>query len=555
MSQETRRRARTRKARGSKANSSSRATSADKTPVSSTRSETMSSQVRSKHTHTVRNRREREREGGEQRNVVVVVVFSYFPFFTHFSLNLNFCFLFFVVLLFCLGEQVKVLCTLEGVEHQDEDELKDHCYALSLTDVRAASSSSTNAIDNASENGSEEAITTSNTNGTSSRSSRLTTHVDTLEVSSVNRTEKESSSAVSVTGIARRFVKCWRSEDGKRTVICVEASIPSHFPSSRCEAVLDLKQYLRYPLGKDFADGGGEDLFEHFLCRRWTKRIEILSPLTVESFVSAPNASNPNESLLSVTIGNILPNRKEFSGSVLALQHFQLLSDPPGQVMISEIYPKKVGSCYQEILPGTEYSFAIRTCFASASLSTSAEGEGRGEGEGGEEQGQGQRNQSRLDADLLICVSSNVSSSQLVFIHHTEVMKQREGLVQMEITHLGDGEGEKGREGERKGATGSMSSSRGLAAPSQLHYQYLIKNMTQHDMNFKKLVLEDKEDEYMFMDTCIPVGVVRANSTKAITCSVVPLNGASIIEVDKVYLVDDRDRVYSSNCTFKLNAA
>ena len=513
----------------------------------------MSSQVRSKHTHTVRNRREREREGGEQRNVVVVVVFSYFPFFTHFSLNLNFCFLFFVVLLFCLGEQVKVLCTLEGVEHQDEDELKDHCYALSLTDVRAASSSSTNAIDNASENGSEEAITTSNTNGTSSRSSRLTTHVDTLEVSSVNRTEKESSSAVSVTGIARRFVKCWRSEDGKRTVICVEASIPSHFPSSRCEAVLDLKQYLRYPLGKDFADGGGEDLFEHFLCRRWTKRIEILSPLTVESFVSAPNASNPNESLLSVTIGNILPNRKEFSGSVLALQHFQLLSDPPGQVMISEIYPKKVGSCYQEILPGTEYSFAIRTCFASASLSTSAEGEGRGEG--GEEQGQGQRIQSRLDADLLICVSSNVSSSQLVFIHHTEVMKQREGLVQMEITHLGDGEGEKGREGERKGATGSMSSSRGLAAPSQLHYQYLIKNMTQHDMNFKKLVLEDKEDEYMFMDTCIPVGVVRANSTKAITCSVVPLNGASIIEVDKVYLVDDRDRVYSSNCTFKLNAA
>ena len=383
------------------------------------------------------------------------------------------------------GEQIKVLCTIEDEEVSEEQlaELETrHCYSLGLTNVAPEGDGDGNGV---------------------GRKSDRRGAVDTLEVSSLNRSQ-EASSASPVAGIARSVSRCWKESEPKRTVICIEASVPSGFPAQQCTAVLELKQYLRYPLGSS-AKGSESDekrveLFEHFLCRRWTKPIRILSPLKVESFVYNSEDSSP-EAFLSVTVGNILPSTGETRDCVLAVQNFQLLSDPPDQLVISQIYPKKCGKHHQEIHPGTEYTFAIRTCFTNLDV--------------GEEKSTAQD----VLVDLLLSVSSTVSSSQLIFIHHTKYKKHKESLVQMEITHLGS------------------------------NLRCLIKNMSKRDKSFK-LLLDNSSGpqppKHLFMDTCIPVAV-QANSTKAVTCRVVPLTSSSILELESMKLVDEEGEVWTAS--------
>ncbi len=74
-------------------------------------------------------------------------------------------------------------------------------------------------------------------------------------------------------------------------------------------------------------------------------------------------------------------------------------------------------SHYQDVRPGTEYTFALRISFNDAE----AAGLGPGLGSGG---GSGAGRSRRVTpVDLLLSVATNVSSSQLVFIHHTEVAR------------------------------------------------------------------------------------------------------------------------------------
>ena len=277
------------------------------------------------------------------------------------------------------GEQVTILCTIEEEKgrpasaEQLEELRTRHCYSLTLTAVEGEGAGGK--LEEAREK-----------------------CVDTLEVSSINRSQ-ETSSTSPVAGIARSISKCWRESGASETepgriIISIEASVPSSFPSRRCKAKLELQQYLKYPLGSRATRGGGTEeterergdessddrkgkevgsessslyldgLFEHFLCRTWTKEIDVLRPIKVESFVSNQSTLKP-EAFLSVTVGNILPNKGETSKCVLAVQSFQLLSDPPERLVISQVFPKRSieSKEHPEIQPGTEHSFVIRTSF------------------------------------------------------------------------------------------------------------------------------------------------------------------------------------------------
>ena len=97
-----------------------------------------------------------------------------------------------------------------------------------------------------------------------------------------------------------------------------------------------------------------------------------------------------------------------------------------------------------------------------------------------------------IAVDLLLSVSTSVSSKPLIFIHHTKVAKHRESPVQMEITHLGK----------------QVEESSGLFLSS---LQCLIKNHSSRDKTFwlKKDEEHSSASKAIFMDTQIPVGVSR----------------------------------------------
>ncbi|QDZ23163.1 hypothetical protein HOP50_09g57020 [Chloropicon primus] len=274
------------------------------------------------------------------------------------------------------GERVKVLCTIEEdvTDEELEDLEKKNCYWLGLTRFE--------------EEEEEER-----------RGEGAAMCVDTLDASSVSR-EVEESMVSPVAGLARALCKCWKEEG--RAVICLEASVPREFPASGCSVLLDVKQYLRYPLGGTDA----EDLYEHFLCRRWTRKVEVFNPVEVKSFVAGGQASRGGETsgdvFVSVTVANVLPPRID---CVLSMQNFQVLSDPMEAVKISQVYPNKVGKSHAEVSPGTEYSFAIRT-----------EWDDRGS-EGSKEP--------KVAVDLLLSVSTSVSSSPLLYVHRLDWVETR----------------------------------------------------------------------------------------------------------------------------------
>jgi hypothetical protein len=418
-------------------------------------------------------------------------------------------------------------------EEQIEELRTRHCYSLTLTAVEGGG----NAGDE-DDNRDEE------------QGGRGSSCADTLEVSSINRS-REASSTSPVAGIARSISKCWR-ESGEsdtepgRILISIEASVPSSFPSRHCKAKLELQQYLKYPLGSKAIRGGSEEIdasshrdggeeggessslyldgmYEHFLCRTWTKEIEVLRPLKVESFVSNQSSLKP-EAFLSVTVGNTLPNEGETSKCILAVRSFQLLSDPPESIIISQVFPKRSQESkeHQKIHPGTEYSFVIRTSFTDLGQQPGHE-KPREKRKGGNDV----NNDDYISVDLLLSVSSSVSSKPLIFIHHTKIERHRQSPVQMEITHVGK----------------EVEESSGLLLSS---LQCLIKNHSASDKTFwlKKDEEQSRTSKAIFMDTQIPVGVVRGNSTKTVTCSVIPFS--DILEVGKICLVDEQGKVYST---------
>ncbi len=185
------------------------------------------------------------------------------------------------------GEVVEVRLPILGDAARSEEQLKEleekHLYAASLEPVPADGRGPGGP-------GGDDAAATA----TATTSGGGASFADTLEVSAINGSLLESGGGSNVSGIARRLTKCWQEEGGeggeKTTHISLEVSIPSRFPSSPCTAArLQVKQFLRYPLGSNAGEAGaatqqgGEELFEYFLCRTWTKEVQVLRPLKVSA--------------------------------------------------------------------------------------------------------------------------------------------------------------------------------------------------------------------------------------------------------------------------------
>ena len=351
--------------------------------------------------------------------------------------------------------------------------------------------------------------------------------VDTLEASSVARaaaageeatTSSSAGSRGRVSGIARGVRESRR--EGDRVLVTIEASVPTRFGSlSRCPATLDLKQYLRHPLGVGAVGAGAhrEELHEDFLCRRWTKAVDVLSPLRVSSFV--------RDGLVSVAVANVLPPRVATS---LSLQSFQVLSDPPDRVWVSEVFPRREGGSYGEILPGRERSFVLR-------LDTDPR-DGRGGAEADD----------TIAADVLLSFSSAVSHSSLLYVHHLErIARPPAPPVRVDFTHLGTR--------TDAGSGMGLSQVRCLVTNESAGAKTL-------DLVFDALDVLGGASEggergkgegegggnCLVMDTVIPLGSVGAGASKAVTCSLMPLD-SQIVSIDRVLVRDTKANVVFAN--------
>mmetsp|Transcript_872 Transcript_872/g.2702 ORF Transcript_872/g.2702 Transcript_872/m.2702 type:complete len:256 (+) Transcript_872:487-1254(+) len=170
---------------------------------------------------------------------------------------------------------------------------------------------------------------------------------------------------------ASRGPSCGTKISGTGAVTALEATVPAHLPANGALVTLDVEKYLRHPLGlgattEEAANRGHEEdedrvggsptvaLYEHFLCRRWTRRLEVFRPLRVRTRVSGGGHGGR---FVSAALANALPRRIECELSVLG---FQLLSDPPGALCVSRIHlPRAESGRHAAMAPGTEHSFAI----------------------------------------------------------------------------------------------------------------------------------------------------------------------------------------------------
>mmetsp|Transcript_4451 Transcript_4451/g.11559 ORF Transcript_4451/g.11559 Transcript_4451/m.11559 type:complete len:534 (-) Transcript_4451:132-1733(-) len=435
------------------------------------------------------------------------------------------------------GESVTVLCTLRQ-EGLDSEELKklttDYCYSLKLTNLQPVG----NEVPVASESNQKEKEKGSAPNDLPKERRRSekknprngVPKSDALDVAPLSMCQKDRTSTT-VAGLAKKIAGSWE-KDGF-AVVCIEATIPQNLSKEDVVADLEVAQYLKYSLceGDPYdQEAKGTNLFEHFLCKHWKKQVKVLHPIKVESFVQSVGS----DTFLSVTVGNVLSNYGVTSGCDVSVKSFQLLTDPPERALISQISPHKdADAVYQVLQPGTECSFAARICFLKGNDKTADSSSAPMPGPASE----------GFAADLLLGVVTNVSSSQLTYIHRTTLQRPAKPLLKMQLKSLGK----------------TVEEATGLPA---CKLQCSITNMDTVDRTFKlvlqptvrKAATATEEDSsirstglqlnHMFVESCIPIGVIRANSARTVTCSVIPLK-SDVVDLSDLFLVDvEQDAVF-----------
>ena len=400
------------------------------------------------------------------------------------------------------GERVTVICTIEEDLTPDQVEAleNEHCYWLGFHP--------------SSDSGTPRGGDDDECDGDAGCAS-------VLEASSSSRVRDESPTSP-VAGLARAILRC--EGLGDRAVIALEATVPAHLPANGALVTLDVKQYLRHPLGlgattEEAANRGHEEdedrvggsptvaLYEHFLCRRWTRRLEVFRPLRVRTRVSGGGHGGR---FVSAALANALPRRIECELSVLG---FQLLSDPPGALCVSRIHPRRSESGrHAAMAPGTEHSFAILA-------------------DPGPDAGP-----PPTSADLLVTVASSVSSMPLLYSHRVgwPAAMGPAPRAQLVLSHVG-----------REEEAGS-----GLPLAK---IRCTVRNLTDQQRTYS-LVFDDLDvlgnakaegSSHAFMDTRVPVGEVPARSSKSVICRLMPMD-STIARVDGIRLVDDLGNAYAN---------